>query len=84
MSFQASAAVAVTNAKAQALQVLALQVYNDATKLLGNIATLQTTITAGTATVADMYDMGQYIADLTGQLQFIDNEILKLQSQVSG
>ena len=84
MPFQASAAVAVTNAKAQALQVLALQVYNDATKLLGNIATLQTTITAGTATVADMYDMGQYIADLTGQLQFIDNEILKLQQQTNG
>jgi hypothetical protein len=79
-----TAAVAVTNASAQKLQVLALQVYNDAVKLLGNISTTQVTINAGTASVGDFVEMGQYIADLTTQLQFIDNEILKLQQQTSG
>ena len=80
---QATVAVAVTVANAQKLQVLALQVYNDATKLLGNITTLQTSINAGTATVDDMFEMSGILSGLIGQLTFIDNQILTLQQQAT-
>ena len=84
MPYQMTTAVANANNQAQILKTLALKVYNDATLLLGDIATTQVTINAGTASVADFVDIGQYISDLTTQLQFIDNEILKLQQQTSG
>ena len=84
MSFQATAGVAKTYSNAQLLQVTALKLYNDSTLLLGDIATLQTSINAGTATVADMFEMSGAIAALNGQLTFIDNQIQKLQQSTNG
>ncbi len=84
MTYQATTSVANASNQAQILKTLALQVYNDATLLLGDIATLQTSINSGTATVADMFEMGNTIQDLVGQLQYIDNYILKLQQATNG
>ena len=84
MSFQATAVVAKTYSNAQLLQVTALKLYNDSTLLLGDIATLQTSINAGTATVADMFEMERIIGNLRDQLVYIDNQILILQQQTNG
>ena len=84
MAYSAQAAVALAVTQAQILKVTANQVFIDANTLLGDINALSISINAGTATVADMFEMSGAIAALNGQLTFIDNQIQKLQQSTNG
>ena len=84
MAYSAQAAVATALTQAQILKVTANQLFIDANTLLGDINALSISINAGTATVADMFEMTGAIAALNGQLTYIDNQILKLAQSTSG
>ena len=71
----------LANNDAQVLATLALKVSNDATKLLGNIATTQTSINSSTGLyqAPNMGGIDDQINSLIATLQFVDNQILILQ-----
>lgn len=84
MSTVTQVAIAKVIANCQELQVMALQVYNDCTKLLGNAASLQTSInsTTGLYGAPDSIEIERTVANLKGQLTHIDNKVLVLQQSL--
>ncbi len=81
---QQSAGIAKTLTNAQILKVTANQLFLDANSLLGSVNALSISINAGTATVADVFEMERIIGNLNGQLISIDNQILTLIQQTNG
>jgi hypothetical protein len=75
----------INNAVVQAniLRNLTAQLLNDVTILLGNLATMQTNINAGTAELLD-YTFGDSIQNLQGVVLNLDQQIQKLQQSTNG
>ena len=76
---------ATANANAQMLQTKLLEMYNDAGLLLGNIASLQTSINASSSRydAPDAAEIGQAISALREQLIHIHKRIVALQTSAT-
>lgn len=77
--------LATANINAQILKTLALQVYNDATALLGQVASLQSSVNAGTSFsgAPDGNSCSDLIADITGDLTVLDTRITKMKQDLT-